>query len=110
MFTIIHSRTISSNSNIKHKKLQNYLVFDPKVAFLLTQHLENLQTERTKHVREAIELMKTKNVDFDYDGEMQPDVALNPEYKGTYPFSKIVGNANVLIMPALHSASYLCKN
>ena len=53
--------------------------------------------------------MKTKKVDFDFDGEMQPDVALNPEYKEIYPFSKIVGNANILIMPALHSASISVK-
>ena len=48
-------------------------------------------------------LLKLKNeqVDFDFDGEMQPDVALNPIYQEIYPFSKIVGNANILIMPAL---------
>ena len=40
---------------------------------------------------------------------MQPDVALNPKYKETYPFSKIVGNANILIMPALHSAAISTK-
>ena len=40
---------------------------------------------------------------------MQPDVALNPIYKEVYPFSKIVGNANILIMPALHSAAISTK-
>ena len=50
-----------------------------------------------------------ENVDFDFDGEMQPDVALNPIYKDIYPFSKIVGNANILIMPALHSAAISTK-
>ena len=44
-----------------------------------------------------------------FDGEMQPDVALNPIYKEIYPFSKIVGNANILIMPALHSAAISTK-
>ena len=83
--------------------------FDPKVAFLSHSTFGKPSTERTKHLREAIELIKTKNVDFDYDGEMQPDVALNSEYKETYPFSKIVGNANVLVMPALHSASISIK-
>jgi len=83
--------------------------FDPKVAFLSHSTFGKPSTERTKHVREAIELMKTKEIDFDYDGEMQPDVALNPEYKASYPFSKIVGNANILIMPALHSASITVK-
>ena len=40
---------------------------------------------------------------------MQPDVALNPIYKEIYPFSKIVGSANILIMPALHSAAISTK-
>ena len=40
---------------------------------------------------------------------MQPDVALNPIYQEIYPFSKIVGNANILIMPALHSAAISTK-
>ena len=83
--------------------------FDPKVAFLSHSTFGKPATVRTKHVREAIELMKTKKIDFDYDGEMQPDVALDPEYKASYPFSKIVGNANILIMPALHSASITVK-
>jgi malate dehydrogenase (oxaloacetate-decarboxylating)(NADP+) len=83
--------------------------FEPKVAFLSHSTFGKPMTERSKHVREAIELMKTKKIDFDYDGEMQPDVALNPEYKKSYPFSKIVGNANILIMPALHSASISVK-
>jgi malate dehydrogenase (oxaloacetate-decarboxylating)(NADP+) len=83
--------------------------FDPKVAFLSHSTFGKPSTVRTKHVREAIELMKTKKIDFDFDGEMQPDVALNPAYKEIYPFSKIVGNANILIMPALHSASISVK-
>ena len=82
--------------------------FDPKVAFYLTQHLENL-FQNTKHVRDAIELLRKEKVDFDFDGEMQPDVALNPIYQEIYPFSKIVGNANILIMPALHSAAISTK-
>jgi len=83
--------------------------FDPRVAFLSHSTFGKPATVRTKHVREAMELMKLKKIDFDYDGEMQPDVALDPEYKASYPFSKIVGNANILIMPALHSASISVK-
>ena len=60
-------------------------------------------------MRDAIELLKSEKVDFDFDGEMQPDVALNPIYQEVYPFSKIVGNANILIMPALHSAAISTK-
>ena len=83
--------------------------FDPKVAFLSHSTFGKPSSRNTKHVRDAIELLKSKKVDFDFDGEMQPDVALNPKYKETYPFSKIVGNANILIMPALHSAAISSK-
>ena len=83
--------------------------FDPKVAFLSHSTFGKPISKNTKHVRDAIELLKKENVDFNFDGEMQPDVALNPIYKEIYPFSKIVGNANILIMPALHSAAISTK-
>ena len=83
--------------------------FDPKVAFLSHSTFGKPISKNTKHVRDAIELLKKEKVDFDFDGEMQPDVALNPIYKDIYPFSKIVGNANILIMPALHSAAISTK-
>ena len=83
--------------------------FDPKVAFLSHSTFGKPISKNTKHVRDAIELLKRENVDFDFDGEMQPDVALNPIYQDIYPFSKIVGNANILIMPALHSAAISTK-
>tara|TARA_B100000963_G_scaffold334417_1_gene327615 strand:+ start:2624 stop:4906 length:2283 start_codon:yes stop_codon:yes gene_type:complete len=83
--------------------------FDPKVAFLSHSTFGKPISKNTKHVRDAIEFLKKEKVDFDFDGEMQPDVALNPVYKEIYPFSKIVGNANILIMPALHSAAISTK-
>jgi malate dehydrogenase (oxaloacetate-decarboxylating)(NADP+) len=83
--------------------------FDPKVAFLSHSTFGKPVSKNTKHVRDAIELLKTKKVDFDFDGEMQPDVALNPIYQEIYPFSKIVGKSNILIMPALHSAAISTK-
>ena len=83
--------------------------FDPKVAFLSHSTFGKPISKNTKHVRDAIELLRNDKVDFDFDGEMQPDVALNPIYKDIYPFSKIVGNANILIMPALHSAAISTK-
>ena len=83
--------------------------FDPKVAFLSHSTFGKPISKNTKHVRDAIDLLKKEKVDFDFDGEMQPDVALNPIYKDIYPFSKIVGNANILIMPALHSAAISTK-
>ena len=83
--------------------------FDPKVAFLSHSTFGKPVSKNTKHVRDAISLLKSKKVDFDFDGEMQPDVALNPIYQDIYPFSKIVGKANILIMPALHSAAISTK-
>ena len=83
--------------------------FDPKVAFLSHSTFGKPVSKNTKHVRDAIELLKNEKVDFDFDGEMQPDVALNSIYQEIYPFSKIVGNANILIMPALHSAAISTK-
>ena len=83
--------------------------FDPKVAFLSHSTFGKPISKNTKHVRNAIELLRKEKVDFDFDGEMQPDVALNPIYQEVYPFSKIVGKANILIMPALHSAAISTK-
>ena len=83
--------------------------FDPKVAFLSHSTFGKPISKNTEHVRKAINLLKIEKVDFDFDGEMQPDVALNPIYQEIYPFSKIVGKANILIMPALHSAAISTK-
>ena len=83
--------------------------FVPKVAFVSHSTFGQPLTSRTKHIKKAVEILKSKNVDFDFDGDMQPDVALNSEYKGLYPFSSIVGNANILIMPGQHSAAISYK-
>ena len=83
--------------------------FNPKVAFLSHSTFGEPATSRTKHIRDAVEILKDKKVDFQFDGDMQPDVALNEEYKELYPFSGIVGNANILIMPGQHSAQISYK-
>ena len=83
--------------------------FDPKVAFVSHSTFGQPLTSRTKHIKDAVEILKEKNVNFEFDGDMQPDVALNEEYKSLYPFSKIVGNANILVMPGQHSAAISYK-
>ena len=83
--------------------------FEPKVAFVSHSTFGQPITSRTKHIRKAVEILKDKNVHFEFDGDMQTDVALNKEYKSLYPFSKIVGNANILIMPGQHSAAISYK-
>ena len=83
--------------------------FDPKVAFVSHSTFGQPLTSRTKHIKNAVDILKQKNVDFKFDGDMQPDVALNDKYKELYPFSEIVGNANILIMPGQHSAAISYK-
>ena len=83
--------------------------FDPKVAFVSHSTFGQPLTSRTKHIKNAVEILKQKKVDFEFDGDMQPDVALDDKYKSLYPFSKIVGNANILIMPGQHSAAISYK-
>jgi len=83
--------------------------FNPKVAFVSHSTFGQPATSSTKHIRDAVEILQDKKVDFQFDGDMQPDVALNEEYKELYPFSGIVGNANILIMPDQHSAAISYK-
>ena len=83
--------------------------FDPKVAFLSHSTFGEPATDRTKRLSDAVEILKKDKVDFKFDGEMQPDVALDEIYKELYPFSKIVGNSNILIMPSQHSAAISYK-
>ena len=83
--------------------------FVPKIAFVSHSTFGQPLTSRTKHIKKAVEILKNKNVNFEFDGDMQPDVALNEEYKELYPFSSIVGNANILIMPGQHSAAISYK-
>jgi malate dehydrogenase (oxaloacetate-decarboxylating)(NADP+) len=82
---------------------------EPKVAFVSHSTFGQPLTSRTKHIKKAVDILKEKNVDFKFDGDMQPDVALNDQYKNLYPFSDIVGNANILIMPGQHSAAISYK-
>ncbi len=94
---------------ISSARVAEILGFDPKVAFLSHSTFGQPETDRTKRVRKAVEILEKKKVNFLFDGEMQPDVALNPKFQGTYPFSKIVGNANILIMPSIHAAAVSTK-
>ncbi len=83
--------------------------FDPKVAFLSHSTFGQPITSRTKHIRDAVDILKSMKVDFKFDGDMQPDVALSEEYRDLYPFSEIVGKANILVMPGQHSAAIAYK-
>jgi malate dehydrogenase (oxaloacetate-decarboxylating)(NADP+) len=85
------------------------LGYDPRVAMLAYSTFGQPEGERSKNVREAVGILDRRRVDFEYDGEMAADVALNPATMTAYPFCRLSGPANVLIMPAYHSASISTK-
>ena len=77
---------------------------EPRVA-LLSHSIFGNPMHRTVHgIREAVAILDGRGVDFEYDGDMSPDVALDPAIRALYPFCRLTGNANVLVMPGLHSA------
>jgi malate dehydrogenase (oxaloacetate-decarboxylating)(NADP+) len=83
--------------------------YEPRVALLAFSTFGHPPGERAAHVIEAVKILDQRRVDFQYEGEMAADVALNPEVAAAYPFSRLTGPANVLIMPAFHSASISTK-
>ncbi|MGE3149574.1 MAG: phosphate acyltransferase, partial [Pseudorhodoplanes sp.] len=85
------------------------LGYTPRLAMLAFSTFGHPPGERSQHVKEAVRILDRRRVDFEYDGEMAADVALNAEHAALYPFSRLTGPANVLIMPAFHSASISTK-
>jgi malate dehydrogenase (oxaloacetate-decarboxylating)(NADP+) len=81
------------------------LGYEPRLALLAFSTFGHPPGERAAHVQAAVKLLDQRRVDFEYDGEMAADVALNPGLMAAYPFCRLSGPANVLIMPAFHSAS-----
>jgi malate dehydrogenase (oxaloacetate-decarboxylating)(NADP+) len=83
---------------------------DPKVAFVSYSTFGNPPGERMEKVRDAVAILdRREDIDFEYEGEMSPDVALNPDARTLFPFSRLSEPANVLVMPAIHSASISTK-
>ncbi len=81
------------------------LGYTPRVAFMSYSTFGNPMGLRSEKVREAVAMLDEMDIDFEYEGEMPPKVALNPEKRANYPFMRLSGPANVLIMPAIHSAA-----
>jgi len=94
---------------ISSARVAKTLGFTPRVAFLAHSTFGKPMSERSVHLREARDLLEKRKVDFEFEGEMQPDVALNAKFKTIYPFSKLSAPANILIMPAIHSAAISTK-
>jgi malate dehydrogenase (oxaloacetate-decarboxylating)(NADP+) len=85
------------------------LGYEPRVAMLAFSSFGHPPGERSQRVQEAVRILDAQRVDFEYDGEMAADVALNRETMAVYPFCRLTDTANVLIMPAFHSASISTK-
>ena len=83
---------------------------EPRVAFMSYSTFGNPSGQWLNNIREAVALLDAdESVAFEYEGEMAPDAALNPKVMSLYPFSRLSGPANVLIMPGLQSANLSAK-
>jgi len=82
---------------------------DPRVAFLSYSNFGNPPGGHLENVRDALKVLDGRDVDFEYEGEMTADAALNPTVMKNYPFSRLSGPANVLVMPGLQSANISAK-
>ena len=85
------------------------LGYEPRVALLAFSNFGHPPGERSTRVKEAVRILDERRVDFEYDGEMAADVALNKDAMALYPFCRLTDTANVLIMPAFHAASISTK-
>jgi malate dehydrogenase (oxaloacetate-decarboxylating)(NADP+) len=81
-----------------------HLGHEPRVALLSHSTFGDPPHDRAIPMRDAVAILDKMNVDFEYDGEMSPDVALESSIRALYPFCRLTGDANVLVMPGLHSA------
>ena len=82
---------------------------DPRVAFVSFSTFGYPVSERATKMALAPAVLERRGVNFEFEGEMTVDVALNPRAQANYPFQRLSGPANILIVPARHSASISVK-
>ncbi|WP_239805134.1 NADP-dependent malic enzyme [Croceicoccus hydrothermalis] len=90
-------------------KVARRLGHEPRVAFLSYSTFGNPSGKWLENIREAVHILDEEEPGFEYEGEMAPDAALNPDVMKLYPFSRLSSPANVLIMPGLQSANLSAK-
>jgi malate dehydrogenase (oxaloacetate-decarboxylating)(NADP+) len=83
--------------------------YEPRVAFLSFSNFGSALKTESSRIKRAVEIMDEMKVNFEYDGEMTADVALNMDKMAKYPFCRLTAPANILICPGLHSASIATK-
>ena len=94
---------------IQAAKVARGLGLEPRVAFVSFSTFGYPVSERAEKMHQAPKVLDKMNVDFEYEGEMTVDVALNEKAQENYPFSRLTGPANILVVPARHSASISVK-
>ncbi|WP_084583839.1 NADP-dependent malic enzyme [Sphingomonas azotifigens] len=82
---------------------------EPRVALLSYSTFGNPEGKWIDNIRDAVKVLDARGVSFEYEGDMSPDVALNPKLLANYPFARLSGPANILIMPGLQSANISAK-
>ena len=105
--TLMHFRpdaTQLADIAIGAARAARHLGHEPRVALLSHSTFGNPPHTGAEAMRQAVAILDSRSVDFEYDGEMSPDVALEPSIRALYPFCRLTGDANVLIVPGLHSA------
>ena len=90
-------------------RVARQLGLEPRVAFVSFSNFGYPVSERAEKMHLAPEILDQRGVDFEYEGEMTADVALNAEVMAQYPFCRLSGPANILVVPARHSASISVK-
>jgi malate dehydrogenase (oxaloacetate-decarboxylating)(NADP+) len=90
-------------------RVARHLGLEPRVAFVSFSTFGYPVSERAEKMHKAPQVLDARGVDFEYEGEMTVDVALNPAAQAQYPFSRLTGPANILVVPARHSASISVK-
>ena len=118
-----HHTTFLADTTINERPTANELAYiaretaavarrmghEPRVAFLSYSTFGNPSGKWLENIREAVHILDAEEPNFEYEGEMAPDAALNPKVMELYPFSRLSAPANVLIMPGLQSANLSAK-
>ena len=100
---------ILADTAIQTAEVARHFGLTPRVALLASSTFGFPRSERSERIVEAVHILNGRGVDFEYDGEIAADVALDRAKMALYPFCRLTDTANVLIMPAIHSASISTK-
>ncbi|WP_204112581.1 NADP-dependent malic enzyme [Shimia biformata] len=110
--TLVHEwpdETDLANIAERAAGVARHMGLEPRVAFVSFSTFGYPVSERAQKMHVAPTILDQRGVDFEYEGEMTVDVALNPKAQENYPFQRLTGPANILVVPARHSASISTK-